>query len=90
MAFRAEKGVGAVLIAVAFSPALFAQDFRYEAWHGHSRPPHIRRAGEFGTLRIDANGVSFQARYKGKPPKHPHDWHWNYDEIQQLNVWLDG
>ncbi|MCL5745803.1 MAG: hypothetical protein M1541_18075 [Acidobacteria bacterium] len=87
MALRAEKRAGAFLTALLLSPALFAQSsFHYQAWHGHSRPPHIRKAGNFGTLTIDATGVSFQETYKSKAPKHPHAWHWNYDDIQQLEL----
>ncbi len=87
MAFRVEKRIGAFLAAALFSPALFSQQsFQYEAWHGHSRPPHIRKAGNFGTLTIDAAGVSFQETYKGKTPKHPHAWRWSYQDIQQLKL----
>lgn len=87
MALRAEKRIGAFLTALLLAPALLAQqNFQYHVWHGHSRPPHIRKAGGFGTLTIDAAGVSFQETYKGKPPKHPHAWHWNYEDIQQLKV----
>lgn len=88
MAFRIEKRVGAFLTALALSPALFAQQsFEYEVWHGHSRPPHIKRAGQFGKLTIDRQGVSFEESYKnGKPPKHPHSWHWDYPDIEQLKI----
>jgi hypothetical protein len=59
--------------ALLLSPALFAQQsFQYQASHGHSRPPHIRKAGNFGTLIIDAAGVSFQETYKGIVPPYGH------------------
>ena len=88
MAFRAEKRVIAFIAGVVLSPALFAQQsFEFEAWHGHSRPPHIKKAGGLGTLTISDAGVSFQEKYKdGKRPKHPHDWRWDYQDIQQLKV----
>ena len=86
MALRAEKRAGAFLTALLVSPALFAQQsFQYQAWHGHSRPPHIRKAGDFGTLTIDATGVSFQETHTGKP-KNSHTWHWSYQDIEQLKV----
>jgi len=66
---------------------LFAQYFQYDAWHGSSRPPHIKKAGELGTLTIGETGISFEERYKnGKPPKHPYAWHWDYQDIQQLKI----
>jgi hypothetical protein len=73
---------------VFFGPVAFAQqEFRYEAWHGHLRPPYIRKAGAFGILTINGTGVSFQETYKdGKAPKHPHSWHWDYQDIQQLKI----
>jgi hypothetical protein len=87
MAFRTEKRIGAFITGLLLSPALFAQQsLQYQAWHGHSRPPHIRKAGGFGTLTIDDTGVSFQETYKGKPPKRPHAWHWDYRDIQQLKI----
>jgi hypothetical protein len=88
MALRAEKRAIACISGLLLAPALLGQEsFQYEAWHGHPRPPHIRRAGGFGTLTIDDAGVSFQEKYKGgKAPKHPHAWHWDYQDIQQLKV----
>jgi hypothetical protein len=92
MAFRTEKRTEtraiALIIGLLLSPALFAhQSFQYEAWHGHSRPPHIRKAGGVGTLTIDDAGVSFEEKYKGsKAPKHPHAWRWDYQDIQQLKI----
>ena len=88
MAFRVEKRAIALISGLLLAPGLFAQQsFVYEAWHGHSRPPHIRKAGGLGTLTISDAGVSFQESYKeGKMPKHPHEWRWDYQDIQQLKV----
>jgi hypothetical protein len=88
MEFRAEKRTIALITGLLLSPAAFAQQsFQYEAWHGHSRPPHIKKAGGFGMLTISDTGVSFQEIYKdGKTPKHPHAWRWDYQDIQQLTV----
>ena len=89
MEFRVEKRTGALLIGLALlSPAMFAQqEFRYEAWHGHSGPPLIKKAGNIGTLTITDIGVSFEETYKdGKKPKHPHRWRWAYQDIQQLKM----
>ena len=92
MEFRIEKRTGAILIGLALlAPAAFAQDLRYDVWHGHSRlysmPPHIKKAGALGTLTINDAGVSFEQKYeKGKKPKHPHVWHWDYQDIQQLKI----
>jgi len=54
------------------------QEFRYEAWHGHSRPPHIKKAGEMGVLTISESGISFQAK--------AHGWSWAYQDIRQLKI----
>jgi hypothetical protein len=89
MAFRIEKRTGALLIGLAFlAPAMFAQqEFQYDVWHGHSRPPHIKKAGNTGKLAITASSISFEETYKdGKKPKHPHVWHWDYRDIQQLKM----
>ena len=89
MEFRIEKRTGALLIGLALlAPATFAQqEFRYEAWHGHSRPPHLKKAGNMGTLAIAESGISFEETYKdGKKPKHPHAWRWAYQDIQQLRM----
>jgi hypothetical protein len=88
MEFRAEKRAIALITGLLLSPALSAQQsFQYEAWHGHSRPPHIRKAGNLGMLTINDAGVSFQETYKGgKTPKQPHVWRWSYQDIQQLEV----
>lgn len=68
------------------TPAFAQQEFRYDVWHGHSRPS-IKTAGNMGTLTISGAGVSFEETYRsGKKPKHPHVWHWDYQEIQQLKV----
>ena len=89
MEFRIEKRAGALLVGlVLLAPASFAQqEFRYEVWHGHSRPPHIKRAGNMGALAITESGISFEETYKdGKKPKYPHAWRWVYQDIQQLKM----
>jgi len=88
MEFRIEKRTGAILIGLALlAPASFAQDFRYDAWHGHSGPPLIVKAGNMGTLTITDTGVSFEETYKnGKKPRHLHAWRWDYQDIQQLKI----
>jgi hypothetical protein len=86
--FRIEKRTGALLISLALLvPGAFAQDLRYDVWHGHPRPPHIKKAGNMGTLIIADAGVSFEETYKnGTQPKHPHAWRWDYEDIQQLKI----
>src|SRR3974377_1515190 len=88
IAFRTQKIAIASIGVLLLAPVLFAQqNFQYEAWHGHSRPPHIKKAGGFGNLTIDDHGVSFEEKYKdNKPKKHPHAWHWDYQDIQQLRI----
>lgn len=40
-----------------------------------------------GSLTISDAGVSFEENYPGgKKPKHPHAWHWDYQDIQQLKI----
>src|SRR5579864_5082195 len=92
MAFRIEKRIGALvaplLAATLFAPTVTGQQsFQYEVLHRHSRPPHIKKAGGIGTLTINESGVSFEEKYKGgKPPKHPHAWRWDFQDIQQLKI----
>jgi hypothetical protein len=88
MEFRIEKRAFALLSGLAFlAPASVAQqDLRYDVWHGHSRPPHIRKAGNMGTLTFTDSGIAFEERYEGKKPKHPHAWRWDYQDIQQLKI----
>ena len=89
MEFRIEKRALARLSVLALlAPAIFAQqEFRYEAWHGHSRPPHIKKAGNMGALAITGSGISFQETNKdARQPKHPHAWRWFYQDIQQLRM----
>ncbi len=89
MALRIEKRTRALLTGLALLalPVFAQQEFRYEAWHGHSRPPHIRKAGSMGTLTITDSGVSFEEGYAGqKTPEHVHSWRWKFDDIQQLTV----
>ena len=79
---RAETRAIALIIGLLLTPALFAQQsFQYQASHPHPR------GGGLGTLTINDVGVSFQEAYKnGRTPKHPHVWHWNYQDIQQLKI----
>ncbi len=89
MEFRFEKAAGTLLIfLVLLAPAaLRAQEFRYEVWHPHYRPPGIKKAGAMGTLTISEAGIAFDEEYKpGKAPKNPHSWRWSYDDIQQLSI----
>jgi len=89
MEFRIEKRTLAFVSALLlWAPAIFAQtEFRYEAWHGHPRPPHIRQSGNPGALFITGSGIVFEERYpSGKRPKHLHQWFWNYRDIQQLKI----
>ena len=88
MEFRTEKRIGALLVGlVLLAPVSFAQNLKYDVWHGHSRPPHVKKAGNMGTLTITDAGVSFEETYKnGAKPKHPHAWHWDYQDIQQLKI----
>jgi hypothetical protein len=86
--FRIEKRTGALLVCLALlAPVSFAQSLRYDVWHGHSRPPHVKKAGKMGTLTITDAGVSFAETYRdGRKPKHPHAWRWDYQDIQQLKI----
>ena len=93
MELRTEKRTGAFIVAAvlattAYAPAMFAQQsFQYEASHRHSRPPHLKKAEGVGALTIDESGVSFEEKsVGGKTPKHPHTWHWDFQDIQQLKV----
>ncbi|HEV3197007.1 MAG TPA: hypothetical protein VGZ73_03845 [Bryobacteraceae bacterium] len=88
MEFRIEKRTGALIIGlVLFTPATFAQGLSYDVWHGHSRLPNIRKAGNMGSLTIADSGVWFEEMYQdGKRPKHPHAWRWDYQDIQQLKI----
>ena len=88
MEVRIEKRTGALLVSlVLLAPVSFAQGLRYDVWHGHSRPPHVRKAGNMGTLTITDAGVSFEETYKnGAHHKHPHAWHWDYQDIQQIKI----
>ncbi len=94
MEFRIEKRALAVVsgLILSLAPAAFAQqEFRYDAWHGHSRvihlPPRIKKVGEMGVLTVTDSSVAFAKVYKdGKKPKHPLVWRWDYQDIQQLKV----
>jgi hypothetical protein len=70
-----------------WAPAIRAQtEFRYEVWHGHPRPPHLKKAGNMGALFITSSGILFEEHYPDKRPKHPHRWFWDYRDIQQLKI----
>src|ERR1017187_10387538 len=88
MEFRIEKRIGAFVIGLALlAPAGFAQDLRYDVWHGHPGLRLKKKAGNMGTLTITAAGVSFEEAYEsGKKPRHPHAWRWDYQDIQQLKI----
>ena len=81
----AQFAIGGLLL---FTLSAFGQpqEFHYDVWHGHSRPPHIRKAGNMGALTITDSAISFAETYKGKPPKSPHKWSWSYQDIQQLKI----
>ena len=100
MEFRSQKTVGSIIgLALLLVPAAFSQqEFRYQVWHGHTRPPRPvwhgrvvprfqKKFGNPGTLTVTAQGVSFEESYAGKKkPKHPHAWSWSYSDIQQLEI----
>jgi hypothetical protein len=88
MEFRIEKRALTLLSVLALlAPASVAQqDLRYDAWHGHSRPPHVRKAGNMGTLTITDSGIAFTEKYEGAQPRHPHAWRWDFQDIQQLKI----
>jgi hypothetical protein len=88
MEFRIEKRALAFLSGLAFLThgGIAQQDLHYDAWHGHSRPPHIRKAGNMGKLTFTDSGIAFEEKYEGKKPRHPHAWHWDYQDIQQLKI----
>jgi len=89
MEFRIEKSTLALVSAFLLgAPSILAQtEFRYDVWHGHLRPPHIKKAGNMGTLFLTGAGILFEERYpSGKRPKHPHRWFWDYRDIRQLKI----
>jgi hypothetical protein len=92
MAFRIEERALALVSGLALIAAAgFAQELQYKVWRGHSRvvhfPPHIRKAGNMGTLTVSDTGIAFEETGKdGKAPKHPQVWHWAYQDIQQLTI----
>jgi hypothetical protein len=88
MEFRIEKRTLALLSGLVFlAPASVAQQgLRYDAWHGHSLPPHIGNAGNMGTLTFADSGIAFEEKYEGTQPKHPHAWRWEHQDIRQLKI----
>ena len=92
MELRTEKRIGAILIGLALlTRAVFAEDLRYDVWRGKSRvvnlPPRFKKAGNMGTLTVSDTGIAFEETGKGgKKPKHPKEWRWVYQDIQQLKI----
>ena len=89
MELRIKKRTLAFMSAlVIWAPAICAQtEFRYEVWHGHSRPPHVKKAGNMGALFITGSGILFEERYgDGKRPKNLHRWFWDYRDIRELKM----
>ncbi len=85
MAFRIEQRAGALLIALAVAPTIFAQQtFRYEAYRSHRRLLHIRRTEDVGSLEITQSSISFVEVQQHK--NHPKTWHWSYQDIHQLKM----
>lgn len=74
MAFRVEKRITGLLICSAMLAG--AQPLAFRVRHEHLR------GGVTGTLRIDADSVSFQE--EGKKSKHSREW--RYEDIQQLSL----
>jgi hypothetical protein len=76
------------MIGLVASSTMFAQQsLQYDVWHVHSRSTRVSHPRAAGTLTLTDSGVSFQEQYKaGKTPKHPHAWHWDYQDIEQLKV----
>jgi hypothetical protein len=72
MEFRIEEALG-VILAAALAPAIWGQSFDFQVRHGHWRK------GCTGTLRIDAQGVSYTG--KGK-----HSWEWAWQDIQRFEL----
>jgi hypothetical protein len=77
MEFRSQKAAR-YLILLALAP-VFAGAAQYAARHEHLRK------GCAGTLEIDEHGVSFREG-AGRKRKHPHDYAWTYQDIQQLEL----
>ncbi len=92
MELRIEKRIGAILIGLALlAPAALAQGLQYQVWRGKSRvvnlPPHFKKVGNMGTLTVSDTGIAFEETGNGgKKPKHPKEWRWAYQDIQQLKI----
>ena len=77
MEFRSQKTArGLILLAVA---VVSAGAVEYPARHEHLRK------GCTGRLTIDEHGVSFREQ-TAKKRKHPHDYAWKFEDIQQLEL----
>lgn len=79
MAFGSEKtDLCVIVLALAAAPAMAAD---FPARHNHWR------GGCAGVLSLDAGGAAFrQIRAK----KQPHQWRWQWDDIQRLEIGGDG
>lgn len=92
MELRIEKRIGAILIGLALlAPAALAQKLQYQVWRGKSRvvnlSPRLKKVGNMGTLTVSDTGIAFDETGKGgKKPKHPQEWRWAYQDIQQLKI----
>jgi hypothetical protein len=78
MEFRIEKTSWLTFLLLAAPALLAAAD--YPARHDHARK------GCTGTLTIDARGVAYREQARKKKRKHPHDWTWDFQDIQQLEL----
>jgi hypothetical protein len=77
MELRSQKKYRCVIL-LALTP-LFAHAAEYTARHDHLRK------GCIGRLTIDERGVSYREETT-KKRKHPHEWSWAYQDIQQLDL----
>lgn len=65
-----------LIVLVALVPAL-ASAVEFEVRHDHIRK------GCAGTLTIDERGVAY---HQAAAKRHPHDWSWDYSNIQQFEL----
>jgi hypothetical protein len=78
MEFRIKKASRLIYVLLAAPAMLAAAD--YPVRHEHARQ------GCIGTLTIDARGVAYREQARKKKHKHPHEWIWNFQDIQQLEL----